>query len=73
MTALSVSEAVAQRRSVRGFLPDPVENAVLRDVFTRASRAPSGGNLQPWRLYVLDDRPHGRGTNWRAAGISGLS
>jgi len=35
-------------------LPDPVENAVLRDVFTRASRAPSGGNLQPWRLYVLN-------------------
>lgn len=53
MAGLSVSEAVARRRSVRAFLPDPVPEAVLRDVLMRATRAPSGGNLQPWRLYVL--------------------
>lgn len=53
MAGLSVSEAVARRKSVRAFLPDPVPQVVLRDVLVRATRAPSGGNLQPWRLYVL--------------------
>lgn len=51
---LSVSEAVAQRRSVRAFTDAPVDNALIQDVLLRAMRAPSGGNLQPWRLYVLN-------------------
>ena len=53
MGGLSVSEAVAQRKSVRAFLPTPVDRALIADVLARATRAPSGGNLQPWRLYVL--------------------
>ncbi len=54
MPGLSVSEAVAQRLSVRAFTDTPVDNALITDVLTRAARAPSGGNLQPWRLYVLN-------------------
>jgi nitroreductase len=50
---MDVSEAIETRRSVRGFLDTPVPEAVLRRVLQRAARAPSGGNLQPWRLYVL--------------------
>jgi nitroreductase len=51
---MRVSEAVARRRSIRQFLPDPVDDAVLRDLLERAARAPSGGNVQPWRIYVLN-------------------
>lgn len=51
---MSVSEAVDRRRSVRAFLPDAVPDAVLRDVLARAFRSPSGGNLQPWQIYVLN-------------------
>jgi nitroreductase len=51
---MHVSEAVARRRSVRHFLPDPVADDVLRDLLERASRAPSGGNVQPWRIYVVN-------------------
>jgi nitroreductase len=51
---MSVSDAVAQRRSVRAFDPTPVESALIQDILSRATRAPSGGNLQPWRLYVLN-------------------
>lgn len=54
MPALTVSEAVARRRSTRAFLPTPVPDAVLADVLGRATRSPSGGNLQPWRFYVLN-------------------
>jgi len=52
-----VSEAVASRRSVRGFLPTPVDAAVIRRVLERASRAPSGGNLQPWHIDVVAGAP----------------
>jgi hypothetical protein len=50
---LSVSAAVKRRRSVRAFLPSPVDSRLIADVLTEATRAPSGGNLQPWRLFVL--------------------
>jgi len=50
---MNVSEAVASRRSVRGFLPTPVDPAVIRRLVEQAARAPSGGNLQPWHIDVV--------------------
>ena len=50
---MNVYEAVRSRRSVRGFLGLPVPAAVLTRVISAALRAPSGGNLQPWRLYLV--------------------
>ena len=47
-----VDEAILSRRSVRAFLPDPVGEATLREILDVASRAPSGTNMQPWRVYV---------------------
>ncbi|MGI4880340.1 MAG: nitroreductase [Janthinobacterium lividum] len=54
---MQVSEAVASRRSVRGFLPDPVDGAVIRRVLASAARSPSGGNLQPWHIDVVAGEP----------------
>ncbi len=51
---MQVSEAVAARRSTRAFLDRPVETALLRDILERAARAPSGGNLQPWHVHLLN-------------------
>lgn len=50
-TAL-VDEAIVSRRSVRAFLPDPVDDDAIRAILEVASRAPSGTNMQPWRTYV---------------------
>ncbi len=50
---MSVSEAVATRRSCRAFVDDAVDVDVVRDVLIKASRAASGGNVQPWRVYLL--------------------
>ncbi len=47
-----VDEAITSRRSVRAFLPDPIDDAVIRDILEVASRAPSGTNMQPWKVYV---------------------
>lgn len=48
-----VDEALMSRRSVRAFLPDPVSREVLEEILSVASRAPSGTNIQPWRVRVL--------------------
>ena len=57
---MNVSEAVASRRSVRGFLDQPVPGEVIRRVLDKALRAPSGGNLQPWHLDVVAGEPLAR-------------
>lgn len=48
-----VVEAVAGRRSIRCFLPDPVEAGVVVEILRAASRAPSGTNIQPWLVHVV--------------------
>lgn len=50
---MDVTEAVAARRTTRAFLDNPVDDDTIVDLLTRAARAPSGGNLQPWRIYVV--------------------
>jgi nitroreductase len=54
---LNVSEAVESRKSVRQFLSTPVDPALIRRVLAAATRAPSGGNLQPWHLHVVGGEP----------------
>jgi len=50
---MDVHEAVASRFSCRAFLPTPVPEQVVRDIVERAARAPSAGNVQPWRIYAI--------------------
>ena len=52
-TANLVDQAIASRLSVRAFLPDPVDRDTLMLLLDVASRAPSGVNTQPWKVYVL--------------------
>ena len=50
---MSVDEAIRRRRSVRGFQPKPVPDALLREVFELAQWAPSNCNVQPWVAHVV--------------------
>jgi nitroreductase len=52
-----VSEAIDSRISCREFLGTPVPKQTVVDILERAKRAPSGGNLQPWRVDVLTGAP----------------
>lgn len=54
---MSVSEAVASRRSVRVFLDKPVPLDVLRRVMDKARMAPSGCNFQPWEATIISGEP----------------
>jgi nitroreductase len=50
----SVDAAIASRFSCRAFLRDkPVPRPMIEQILAVASRAPSGTNTQPWRVYVL--------------------
>ena len=77
---MDVREAVASRFSCRAFRPDPVPEQVVREIVELAARAPSGGNVQPWRVYAIagarvealkaqlaprmDELPKGEGTEY---------
>jgi nitroreductase len=54
---VNVSDALATRMSCRAFLPTPVPAATVRAILEAATRSPSGGNLQPWRVYALAGAP----------------
>ena len=49
----AVDRAITTRRSVRRFLPERVPRAAVEEILAVASRAPSGTNMQPWRVHVL--------------------
>lgn len=53
----TVSEAIESRITARDFLSTPVDKNALREIFEKARRAPSGGNLQPWNVHVLTGEP----------------
>jgi len=57
MQSMSVSEAVATRMSCRAFLGTPVSGQAISEILEAAKQAPSGGNLQPWRVYAVAGEP----------------
>jgi nitroreductase len=50
---MNVTDAILNRFSTRAFLDRPVPAALVRTILETARHAPSGGNLQPWHVYVL--------------------
>ncbi|WP_319241257.1 nitroreductase [uncultured Propionivibrio sp.] len=52
-TIQAVDAAIRSRHSIRRFLPNPVPQEALRELLELASCAPSGTNIQPWRVYAL--------------------
>ncbi len=53
---MNISEAVSKRSSIRAFLDTPIDNQIIRDLLSEASRSPSGGNLQPWKIVVINKK-----------------
>jgi nitroreductase len=48
-----VDAAIASRRSIRAFLPTPVAREDIEAILQVSARAPSGTNIQPWKVTVL--------------------
>lgn len=51
---MNVIDAVNTRMSVRQFTAEPVADELLQCLVSDAARAPSGGNVQPWRIYGVN-------------------
>lgn len=52
-TAADVFAAARTRRSIRAYRPDAVPPRLLREIVELGRHAPSGSNIQPWRVHVL--------------------
>ncbi len=53
---MEVSEAIQKRVTIRKWKPVPVEKEKIIKVLEAGRRAPSWGNVQPWRFIVVQDR-----------------
>jgi nitroreductase len=50
---MNAHDAIMTRRSIRRFLPEPVPRASLMRILEGAATAPSGHNIQPWKVYAV--------------------
>ena len=53
---MEIREAIRTNGSVREFTGEPVDDATIASILDDARFAPSGGNRQPWRVAVVQDR-----------------
>jgi len=54
---MNVEQALSLRHSVRAFLPQVPDKALLQSLLKQSAQAASGGNLQPWRVIALSGEP----------------
>jgi nitroreductase len=50
---MNVTDAIKTRISIRAFKPDPIPESLVREILDVARYAPSGGNLQPWKVIAV--------------------
>lgn len=54
---MDIIDAIKSRKSIRGYKPDQVPRAVIREILETAVRAPSTMNTQPWEFFVIAGEP----------------
>ena len=52
---MKVSDAVLRRSSIRAFTTKPIKQEVIKELLEKSARAANGGNLQPWKIFVLNE------------------
>lgn len=53
---MNISEAIRQRKSIRGFLPKEIEREKILRILETARHSPSGANTQPWQVAVISGK-----------------
>ena len=54
---MQFDDVILGRRSIRGYKPDPVPKALIKEVLQLAMRSPSSMNTQPWNFTVISGEP----------------
>ena len=52
---MTIRDAILERSSQRDFLPDPIDRTIIEDLLRLGGQAPSGANMQPWLVYVVQN------------------
>lgn len=52
---MTLGEAIFTQRAIRRLRTDPIPASDLHDILKSATRAPNGGNVQPWHFLVVRD------------------
>ena len=52
---MNIKEAIEKRFSVRAFTKEVPDTETIKAILKTAGTAPSGGNIQPWKVYVLTE------------------
>ena len=52
-TGMQLEQILNKRKSCRAFLDRPIDPQLLYSIISKAARAPSNGNLQPWQVYIV--------------------
>ncbi|MBI2765853.1 MAG: nitroreductase family protein [Chloroflexi bacterium] len=55
VTESDIFEVIGTQRAMRRLKPDPVPEEHIKKMIWAATRAPNGGNVQPWRFLVITD------------------
>ena len=53
-SSIAVDSTIRARHSTRAFKPDAIPASTIHELLTLAGRAPSGTNMQPWHVTILD-------------------
>ena len=53
---MNIKEGIEKRYSVRAFTDEVPSIEIIKEILQVANFAPSGGNIQPWKVYVLDQK-----------------
>ena len=56
MSDIGLFDAIYSQRSITRYKPDPVPKEAIEKIIEAATRAPSGGNTQPWHFVAITDR-----------------
>ena len=51
---MNIKEGIEKRFSVRAFTNEVPSMEIIKEILKTANSAPSGGNIQPWKVYVLN-------------------
>ena len=54
---MQFDDVLLGRRSIRGYKPDPVPKALIKEILAIAMRSPSSMNTQPWNFWVISGEP----------------
>ena len=52
---MNISDAVLNRKSIRAFTSKKISQKLIKTLLSKASRSPSGGNLQPWKIFIVNN------------------